>query len=77
MNSYHIHDKVKVVDEKGKLIKEGVITGLTTCGAQVFNPKCEKPFSDSPETAEWFPFDAPKRKMIVLQSKKKRKPKFV
>jgi len=69
---FDLLDVVKVVDSGNKTIKEGIIVELTSRGARVYQPKCDPPFSDNQEFAEWFPFNSAERK-IILGSAKGRK----
>jgi hypothetical protein len=70
---FNLFDTVKVVDSNKRLVKEGIIVKLTTVGARVYQPKCEPPFTDSAEFAEWFPFQAKEMSMVLVKSKKKKK----
>ena len=60
---YNLYDIVNVKDSGGNLIKRGVIVGLTTIGALIHNPTCEKPYVDLLEFPEWFPFNSKETKM--------------
>lgn len=63
-NNISLFDKVRVVNRKGETIKEGVVVGLTSGGANIFQPKCDWPFADNMQFAEWFAFDAKESRII-------------
>lgn len=67
---FHINDVVRVIDDKKNLVKEGLIVAMTSHGANIYQPKCEYPFVDSVEDAEWFPFSSPKIKIMASRTKR-------
>jgi len=69
---FELYDKVRVVNDKNRLIKEGIIVELTSHGAKVYDPNTEWPFTDNVQFAEWFPFSSAKVKMLSSRSKRKR-----
>jgi len=58
------YDRVKVVNKRGEIIKRGVISGLTTKGALIFDDKTRHPYTDSWEFTEWFPFSSKEIRII-------------
>lgn len=69
---FQLYDKVRVMNtSKRQLIKEGIVVGLTSSGAHVYQPNCDPPYSDSMTFAEWFPFNS--RETKILSSAMKRR----
>lgn len=59
-----IGDKV-IVYHGGSVLKKGIVVGLTSCGANVYNPNKKEAgnYDTLPERAEWFAFRNIKRTM--------------
>lgn len=72
------NDRVEIISiqdngEKYKgLMKRGIILSKTDCGAKVWDDQTTKPFTDSLNSPEWFPFSSKNTKMILVNRQKKR-----
>lgn len=62
-------DRVRVVRGR-QTIKEGIIVGITNCGAKVYDDKAtdEPPFCDSVFFAEWFPFQSAEQRLAMVKA---------
>jgi len=63
------YQRVKVVGSNletagRQTVKEGVIVDETSIGARVWDPKDP---ADSPERAEWFPFNSSRLEIVPLK----------
>lgn len=65
-----INDKVRVIS-KEETIKEGIVVGVTSHGANVFGTKLQKPFVDVAQFAEWFPFKAKDMRIAKIEGIRK------
>jgi hypothetical protein len=63
---FQMFDKVRVTQGK-KTLKEGIIVGLTNCGAKVYDGEAVPPFADSVFHAEWFPFESAERQIRMIR----------
>lgn len=67
---FNLNDNVRVIDEDGKTVKEGVIVAMTNVGARVCSTKNEFPFTDIPAHAEWFAFRSKSISIVPIRKKK-------
>jgi len=69
MSQFNLYDKVKVIDNNGRTIKEGIIMVLTTTGARIYNDKAsrEEYHTDSIVRPEWFAFKSDRHEIKLIQ----------
>jgi hypothetical protein len=60
----------RVIDtQTNKTLKEGIIVGRTTHGANIMSVKNEPPFTDVEGFAEWFPYKSKRLKVVEFTRK--------